>query len=172
MITIDQYGKDLSSDFNTAIASKAQKIKPKIIVTWLDSRHLDNLVVTTNNPHANLSYPNIGFYFQPSQAANGVEKQSFTWGVAGAKDVNGHVIKSDGTWYTMPSLTTSDLSNTRLDGTLEFGWWSGSVSNSAAHNSYTGYGFATDPYVDLAFTSRKVNKIRVWILFIFRTVWY
>jgi hypothetical protein len=161
MITIDQYGKDLSSDFNTAIASKAQKIKPKVIVTWLDSRHLDNLVVTTNDPHANLSYPNIGFYFQPSQAANGVEKQSFTWGVAGAKDVNGHVIKSDGTWYTMPSLTTSDLSNTRLDGTLEFGWWSGSVSNSTAHNSYTGYGFTTDPYVDLAFTSRKVNKIRV-----------
>ncbi len=161
MLTVDQYGKDLSSDFNTAIAAKAQKIKPKIIVTWLDSRHLDNLVVTTNSPHANLNYPNLGFFCQPSEAVNGIERQSFTWAVAGAKDIYGHVIKSDGTWYTMPSLTTSNLANTRLDGTLEFGWWSASISNSAAHNTYVGYGFATDPYVDLVFTARKVNKIRV-----------
>ena len=63
MITVDQYNKTLSSDFNNAINAKAQKVKPKIIVTWLDSRHLDNLVVTTNDPHANTSYPNIGFYF-------------------------------------------------------------------------------------------------------------
>lgn len=161
MITIDQYGKDLSSDFNTAIASKAQKIKPKVVVTWLDSRHLDNLVVTTNSAHANLNYPNLGFYFQPSQAVNGIERQSFTWAVAGAKDIDGHTIKADGTWYTMPSLTTSDLSNTRLDGSLEFGWWSASVSNSVAHNTYTGYGFATDPYIDFTFTERKVNKVRI-----------
>jgi len=161
MITVDQYGKDLSNDFNTAINAKAQKIKPKIVVTWLDSRHLDNLVVTTNDSHANTSYPSIGFYFSKSEVANGNERQSFTWGVAGAKDVNGDIIKSDGTWYTMPSLTTSDLANSRIGGNLEFGWWSGSKSSSSASNTYTGYGFAVDPYVDMAFTTRKVNKIRV-----------
>lgn len=161
MLSVDQYGKNLSSDFNTAIAAKAQKIKPKVVVTWLDSRHLDNLVVTTNSQHANLSYPNLGFYFSQSQAVNGVERQSYTWGVAGAKDVNGDVIKADGTWHTMPSLITSDLSNSRLDGTLEFGWWSASQSNSSDSNQYTGYGFATEPFVDIAFTTRFVNKIRV-----------
>ncbi|NDB56830.1 hypothetical protein EB001_00020 [bacterium] len=161
MITIDQYGKNLSSDFNTAIAAKAQKIKPKVIVTWLDSRHLDNLVVTTNSSHANTSYPEIGFFFSASEAFNGVERQSFTWAVAGAKDRNGDVIKADGSWYAMPSLISSDLANAQLGGGLEFGWWSGSVSNSNTHATYEGYGFATDPYIDAAFTARKVNKIRI-----------
>lgn len=161
MITVDQYNKTLSSDFNSAIVAKAQKIKPKVIVTWLDSRHLDNLVVTTNDSHANANYPDIGFYFNSAEVANGNERQSFTWAVAGAKDTNGDVIKADGTWYTMPSLTSSDLANSRIGGNLEFGWWSGSQSNSAASNTYTGYGFATDPYIDMAFTTRKVNKIRV-----------
>lgn len=161
MLVIDQYGKDLSSDFNTAISAKAQKIKPKVVVTWLDSRHLDNLSVTTNSTHANTQYPNLGFYFSPSEAFNGIERQSFTWAVAGAKDVNGDVIKADGTWYTAPSLTTSDLSNSRLDGALEFGWWSGTKSNSVASNTYSGYGFTTDPYIEATFTTRKVNKIRI-----------
>lgn len=161
MITVDQYNKTLSSDFNNAITAKAQKVKPKVIVTWLDSRHLDNLVVTTNDPHANTSYPSIGFYFSSAEAANGNERQAFTWAVAGAKDSNGDIIKADGTWYTMPSLTTSDLANSRIGGNLEFGWWSGSKSNSAVSNTYSGYGFVTDPYIDMAFTTRKVNKIRV-----------
>jgi hypothetical protein len=161
MITVDQYNTTLSSNFNNAIVAKAQKIKPKVIVTWLDSRHLDNLVVTTNDPHANNSYPNIGFYFSQSEVANGNERQSFTWAVTGAKDYNGDIIKADGTWYTMPSLTTSDLANSRIGGNLEFGWWSGSKSNSVISNTYSGYGFVTDPYVDMAFTTRKVNKIRV-----------
>lgn len=161
MITIDQYAKDLSSDFNNAIAAKAQKIKPKVIITWLDSRHLDSLTVSTNSAHANTSYPNIGFFFSPSDAFNGIERQSFTWAVAGAKDKNGDIIKADGSWYTMPSLITTDLANTQIGGNLEFGWWSGSQSNSSAHNTYTGYGFATDPYIEASFAVRKVNKIRV-----------
>lgn len=161
MLTTDQYGKTLSSDFNNAIVAKAQKVKPKVIVTWLDSRHLDNLTVTTNSSHGNTSYPEIGFYFSPSEAFNGIERQSFTWAVAGAKDKNGDVIKADGTWHTMPSLITSDLANSRIGGNLEFGWWSASQSNSSVHPTYTGYGFATDPYVEATFTTRKVNKIRV-----------
>jgi hypothetical protein len=161
MITVDQYNKDLSSDFNTAIAAKAQKIKPKVVVTWLDSRHLDNLAVTTNSAHANTSYPEIGFYFSASEAFNGIERQSFTWGVAGAKDKDGDVIKADGTWYTMPSLITTDLANTQVGGNLEFGWWSGSQSNASLHGTYTGYGFITDPYIEATFTARKVNKIKI-----------
>jgi hypothetical protein len=161
MITIDQYSKDLSSDFNTAIAAKAQKIKPKVVVTWLDSRHLDNLVVTTNSSHANTSYPETGFYFSASEAFNGIERQSFTWGVAGAKDRDGDVIKADGTWHTMPSLITTDLANTQVGGNLEFGWWSASQSNASVHGTYSGYGFVTDPYIEATFTSRKVNKIRI-----------
>lgn len=161
MLTTDYYGKTLSSDFNNATLAKGQKVKPKIIINWLDSRHLSNLVVTTNDTYSNTSYPNRGFYYGPSEAFNGIERQSFTWAVAGAKDENGDVIKADGSYYAMPSLTTSDLSNTHIGSSLEFGWWSNSVSTANTSNTYSGYVFTTAPYVEAVFDERKVNKVRI-----------
>jgi predicted nucleic acid-binding protein len=38
---------------------------------------------------------------------------------------------------------------------------SNSVSSNTESVTYDGYGFATDPYVELQFTQRKVNRIRV-----------
>ena len=161
MLTSGLYGKELSSSFNSAITAPAQKIKPKVIIKWLDSRHLDNLVVITNDAPATNSYPSRGFFFPASEAFNGIRRQSFTWAVAGALDNYGDVIKADGSWYAMPSLTSNDLSNTQIGSSLEFGWWSNSVSNSNTHATYDGYGFVSDPYVQATFTTRKVNKIRV-----------
>jgi hypothetical protein len=161
MLKVGRYDKPISSSFDTAISSTAQKVKPKIIVNWLDSRHLDNLAVTTNDDYSNSSYPNRGFYFQSSEAFNGIERQSFRWAVADVKDKDGDVIKADGTWYAMPSLLTNDISNTQIGGSLEYGWWSNSKSNSSLHITYNGYGFATDPYVEATFSTRKVNKIRI-----------
>ena len=161
MLTSGIYGKEFSTSFNSSIISPAQKIKPKIMIKWLDSRHVDNLVITTNDAPANTAYPSRGFFFPVSEAMNGIKRQSFTWAVAGAKDVNGDVIKADGTWFAMPSLTSNDLSNTQVGSNLEFGWWSNSTSNSNTHGTYSGYGFATNPYVEATFTTRKVNKIRV-----------
>lgn len=161
MLTSGLYGKELSSSFNSAITAPAQKIKPKVIIKWLDSRHLDNLVVTTNDAPATNSYPSRGFFFPASEAFNGIRRQSFTWAVAGATDTVGNVIKADGSWYAMPSLTTNDLSNTQMGSGLEFGWWSNSVSNANTHATYDGYGFVTDPYIQATFTTRKVNKIRI-----------
>jgi hypothetical protein len=161
MLTSGLYGKQLSNSFNSAIAAPAQKIKPKVIIKWMDSRHLDNLVVTTNDAPAVNSYPSRGFFFPASEAFNGIRRQSFTWAVAGAVDADGDVIKADGSWYAMPSLTTNDLSNTQMGSSLEFGWWSNSVSNSNTHATYDGYGFVTNPYIQATFTTRKVNKIRI-----------
>jgi hypothetical protein len=161
MLTSGLYGKDLSTSFNSAIIAPAQKIKPKIIIKWLDSRHIDNLSITTNDAPASNAYPGRGFFFPAKEAMNGINRQSFTWAVAGAKDVNGDVIKADGTWYAMPSLTSTDLSNTQVGSNLEFGWWSNSVSRSNTHATYSGYGFVTEPYVQADFTTRKVNKIRI-----------
>ena len=161
MLTTDYYGKTISSDFNNAIVAKGQKVKPKIIVNWLDSRHLSNLVVTTNDVYSNTSYPNRGFYFGPSEAFNGIERQSFTWGVAGAKDEDGDVIRADGSYYAMPSLTTGDLSNTHIGSSLEFGWWSNTASTANTSNTYSGYTFTTAPYVQAVFDERKVNKVRI-----------
>ncbi|CAB4135619.1 Concanavalin A-like lectin/glucanases superfamily [uncultured Caudovirales phage] len=161
MLTSGLYGKEFSTSFNSAIVAPAQKIKPKVIIKWLDSRHLDNLVITTNDAPANTAYPTRGFFFPVTEAFNGIKRQSFTWGVAGAKDINGDVIKADGSWYAMPSLTTNDLANTQIGSSLEFGWWSNSISTSNAHATYSGYGFTTDPYIQATFTTRKVNKIRI-----------
>lgn len=160
MLTKDIYGKALSNSFISATVAPAQKVKPKIVIQWLDSRHLDNLVVTTNSA-TNTSPGEIGFYFSESQAFNGIERQSFSWAVAGAKDSNGKVITADGSWFAMPSITGSDLSNSQIGGVLEYGWWSNAVSNSNTHPTYAGYGFATDPYVEATFDVRKVNRIRV-----------
>lgn len=161
MLTSGLYGKDLSTSFNSAIIAPAQKIKPKIIIKWLDSRHIDNLVITTNDAPVSNAYPGRGFFFPVKEAMNGIRRQSFTWAVAGAKDVNGDVIKADGNWYAMPSLTSTDLSNTQAGSNLEFGWWSNTKSNSNTHSTYSGYGFTTDPYIQATFTTRKVNKIRI-----------
>jgi len=161
MLTSGLYGKEFSTSFNSAIVAPAQKIKPRVIIKWLDSRHLDNLVVTTNDAPANTAYPTRGFFFPVTEAFNGIKRQSFTWAVAGAKDINGDVIKADGSWYAMPSLTTNDLANTQIGSSLEFGWWSNSTSTSNAHATHSGYGFTTDPYIQATFTTRKVNKIRI-----------
>jgi len=161
MLTSGLYGKDLSNSFNTAITSPAQRIKPKIVIKWLDSRHVDNLTITTNDAPASNAYPGRGFFFPAKEAMNGIARQSFRWAVAGVKDINNEIIKADGTWYAMPSLTSSDLSNTQVGSNLEFGWWSNSVSTSNIHATYGGYEFATNPYVEATFTTRKVNKIRI-----------
>jgi hypothetical protein len=151
MLTTDIYGKTLSNSFNTAITSYAQKVKPRIIIDFLDLRHLDNLSVTTNDPHSNTAKGSIGYYFSKDQVGNGLERQTFTWAVCNAKDKYGDVIKSDGTYFAMPSS---------LDNNLEYGWWSGTKSQANTDPTYTDYyGFATDPYVEMTFDERKVNKI-------------
>ena len=151
MLTKDIYGKTLSTSFNTAISSYAQKVKPRVHIQWLDSRHIDNLTVTTNS--ANVAGDrSSSYYFSPQNSMSGNDRQGFTWGVCDSKDVNGKVITADGTWYVMP---------TNLDDHYKFGWWSTNKSQSSESVSYNGYGFVTEPYVEYTFTQRKVNRIRV-----------
>jgi len=151
MLTKDIYGKTLSDSFNTAISAYAQKVKPRVKIQWLDSRHVDNLTVTTNS--ANVAGDrSSSYYFSPQNSMSGNDRQGFTWGVCDSKDVNGQVITADGTWYTMP---------TNLDDHYKYGWWSTNKSQSSASGTYNGYGFVTEPYVEYTFTQRKVNRIRV-----------
>jgi len=152
MITTDIYGKELSNTFTSKLSSSSQRIKPKVLVNWLDSRHTSNLSITTNDAHANTAQGDIGYYFSPAQAGNGVERQSFTWGVAGALDKNGKIIRADGTWHAMPS----DLKEN-----FEFGWWSGTKSTSNVNSTYGGYSFDTNPVITMQFDDRKCNIIRV-----------
>jgi len=152
MLVNDIYGKQLSNVFNSKIVSASQRIKPKVLIDWLDSRHITGLTVTTNSAHANSSIGNIGYYFAPQQAVNGIERQSYTWGVAGALDKNGKVITPNGQWHAMPK----NLSNN-----YEFGWWSGTKSTSNTHNTYSGYQFTVSPTLTMQFDDRKCNLIRV-----------
>jgi len=80
MLTKDIYGKTLSDSFNTAISSYAQKVKPRVRIQWLDSRHVDNLTVTTNS--ANVAGDrSSSYYFSPQNSMSGNDRQGFTWGV-------------------------------------------------------------------------------------------
>lgn len=153
MITINSNGVTLSNSFLSASTSPAQKVKPEIVIQWLDSRHVDNLTATTNSALANANTNgSAGSFFAPKQAMSGVDRQTFTWAVCDAKDINGKVIRADGNWHAMPS---------NLDDNFKYGWMSNSVSSNTESATYDGYGFATEPYVELQFTQRKVNRIRV-----------
>jgi len=161
VLTTDIYGKPLSNSFYTAIDSYAQKVKPKIIITFLDSRHIDNLTVTTNDTHPSNSKgtyqeqmsgntSQIGYFFSPEQSMNGIERQAYTWAVTDDYDKYGNTIKADGNWHCMPS---------DLEDNYEFGWRGNTASTS---NSYVDGGYAlTNTYIEYSFTQRKVNKIKI-----------
>lgn len=162
MITKDIYGKSLSTTFSTAIDAYAQKVKPKVIITFLDSRHVDNLTVTTNDTYPSNSRGTFaeqmagnsllnGYFFRPEQSMNGVQRQAYTWAVVGDKDNYNQIIRADGTWHCMPS---------DLDDNYEFGWRSYTASTANVHAN-GGYSFTTPITLDYNFTERKVNKIRV-----------
>ena len=143
-----------STKFTNAIDSSISTTRTRVMVDWSDSRHLEKTVgseiqavsVTTNDVHASVSKGSIGAFFGPSQAANGLDRQSSLWGVAGALDVNGQTIRADGSWSAMPDEDKLKY---------EFGWWSGTVSSAVDGT------FSTDPYVELDFDSARVSHIKV-----------
>ena len=163
MLTRDIIGKTLSTSFLTAIDAYSQKVKPKVIITFLDSRHIDGLTIATNDSYSTTSKGTredqlagnamlAGYFFTPAQAINGTQRETFSWAIANDKDVYGKIIRADGNWCAMPST---------LDDNYEFGWRSNAVSTS---NSYVdgGYSFVTSPYIEYSFTQRKVNKVRIF----------
>jgi hypothetical protein len=153
MIINNTTGTALSTAFNNAIDSNVLSQRARVTIDWSDSRHLENTVgsniesvaATTNDAHASTVKGSLGYFCGPAQAANGWERQGYLWGVAGAKDVNGHVIRADGNWSAMPDEDKMKY---------EFGWWSGTRSNASG-------GFTTDPYVQLDFDSARVTHIKV-----------
>ena len=163
MLTKDINGKTLSSSFQSSIDAYAQKVKPKVVITFLDSRHIDNLTVTTNDSYMSNTKGTrpeqlagnsmlSGYFFTPEQTMNGLQRQAFTWAIADEKDVNGKTIRADGTWHAMPN---------NLDDNYEFGWRSYSTSTTTPYSG-GGYAFDTPVYLEYNFTQRKVNKVRIF----------
>lgn len=152
MIKNDIYGKELSNSFNSKINAPVQRIKPKVLVNFLDTRHCTNLSIATNSPHASNTEQSLGYYFDTSQVANGWARESYTWAVCDSKDYDGKIICADGTRYAMPSSKEYNL---------EFGWWSASISTSSLHPTYGGYSFAVNPYIEMTFDAQKANLIKV-----------
>ena len=154
MITSDIYGNTLTNTFDSKIISASQRLKPKVIADWLTSKNCTTLSISVdaNNQHSSNSQGDLGYFFAPEQAMNGYERQSFTWAVADAKDVDGNTIKADGTWHAMPADLSDDY---------EFGWWSGSVSTNTVESTYGGYEFTNNPTAIFTFDDRKCNVVRV-----------
>ncbi len=92
------------------------------------------------------------FYFTPNESINGVERQSFTWAVCDAKDVNGKVITANGQWHCLPA---------NKDENYEFGYQSSTKSTSNVHSTLNGYEFSDPILLTYVFTQRKVNLIKV-----------
>lgn len=183
MLSKGRYDIDISSSFNNAISAISQRVKPLIIIDWLDSRHLDKFGNTeiassnaTNSLKTNQEVINSAsgllmtgrslgsrevlfnksrdrnFYFTPNESVNGIERQSFTWGVCDAKDVNGKTITANGRWHCLP---------TTRDENYEFGYESSTKSTSNLHSTLNGYNIASPVILTYVFTERKVNLIKV-----------
>ena len=74
MLEYGLYGKEISSSFNSAYTSISQKVKPLIIVDWLDSRHVDKFGNTEiASTTSTLSQPTSAFVQSsaPGMLANG-----------------------------------------------------------------------------------------------------
>lgn len=142
MQTIDVDGKQLSNSFQSAISSYSQFVKPKVVIDFQDGRHLSNVSITTNSDNVSTS---LGTYFGKQRALDGIEYESFAWGVCDAKDNLNKTITANGKYRAMPS---DDQDN------LKYGWWSASKSNS---NST----FTTNPTLDISFTATTINKIKI-----------
>lgn len=145
MQTLDTNGKKISSAFIDATEAAAQYVKSKVIIDFRDSRHLSNVVITTNDAHANSNANEIGYYYDSYKAVDGFEYEAFPWGVADAKDNFGQTITASGKYRAMPANLTDNL---------KYGWWSNSKSNS------TGV-FTTQPYLDINFDATVMNKIKL-----------
>lgn len=153
MINTNTNGAALSQAFKDAIDSSVLSTRVRVVIDWLDSRHLEytdgsdvvSVAASTNDPHPSSDKGTVGDFFGPKQAGNGWERQGYLWGVCGALDVNGQTIRADGRWSAMPDNDSSRY---------EFGWWSGSTSNASGS-------FATAPYVHLEFDAARCSHIRV-----------
>lgn len=92
------------------------------------------------------------FYFTPNESINGVERQSFTWAVCDAKDINGDVITANGQWHCLPPTKEENY---------EFGYQSSVKSTDSLHTTFSGYQFTTPVVLTYVFTERKVNIIKI-----------
>jgi len=101
------------------------------------------------------------FYFTPNESINGIERESFPWAVAGAKDVYGNIITANGNWHCMPTSSTSKNNFFDLDDNFEFGFWSSTKSTSNLHATKLGYEFATPVVLTYLFTARPINVIKI-----------
>lgn len=183
MLTKGKYNIDLSSSYNTAISAISQRVKPLIIIDWLDSRHVDKVgnteIASSNSTYTSKSNQDIinntnglladqraisaneivfnkarqkDFYFTPNESINGIERQSFTWGVCDAKDKYGKTITANGQWHCLPPTKEENY---------EFGYESSTKTTSNLHATFTGYEFASPVILTYLFAERKVNLIKI-----------
>jgi len=139
---------------NTEIATSNytnSKISEAAVVQNVSGMLSNNRSLSANEILINRSR-GADFYFTPNESINGVERQSFTWAVCDAKDVNGEVITANGQWHCMPPTKEENY---------EFGYQSSVKSTNSLHATLNGYQFADPVLLTYVFTERKVNLIKV-----------
>ena len=92
-------------------------------------------------------FQSFNYYFSKDQIVNGVDYETFAWGVADALDNYGKVITADGTYSAVPADLTDNY---------KYGWWSAFKSLSTG-----GFDVNKTPTLTLNFDPTIVNKIKV-----------
>lgn len=89
---------------------------------------------------------NLDYYFNPDNLINGVEYETFAWGVCGGIDSKGQVINASGKYVALPQT---------LEDNLKYGWWGSKTSDSNKSVPIDRCG------VVIHFDPTVVNKIKV-----------
>lgn len=183
MLTTDRYGKSLSNTFISKTTSIAQKIKPLVIIHWLDSRHLDKdgntavavsnaeFAATSNSDITNEAYgllSNSRSLTSKELDYNKARRSDFYF--TPNESVNGFERESfswavagakdkDGKVITANGRWHC-LPSTK-DDNYEFGFWSSTKSTSNVHATLNGYEFTTAVTLTYNFVARPINRIKI-----------
>ena len=144
---IDKHSNtEIASSNYTNLQISAATVNQNISGMLSGSRQLSDNEVLFNRSRGR------DFYFTPNESINGIERQSFTWAVCDAKDVNGKVITANGQWHCLPASK---------DENYEFGYQSSTKSTSTLHSTLNGYQFSDPVILTYVFAERKVNLIKI-----------
>lgn len=183
MLTQGRYELDISSSFNSAISSISQRVKPLILIDWLDSRHLDksgNTEIASSNFTNSLKtnqniIDNASGMLSSGRSLNNREilfnkSRNRDYYFTPNESVNG-IERQSFTWAVCDAKDANGKTITAngqwhcmpatKDEHYEFGYESSVKSTANTHATFNGYELASPVILTYQFTERKVNLIKI-----------
>jgi hypothetical protein len=183
MLTKGRYDVDISSSFNNAISSISQRVKPLILIDWLDSRHINksgNTGIASSN-YTNSAKTNQNIIDNAAgllASGRSLSDKEILFNKSRNRDfyftpnesVNG-IERQSFTWAVCDAKDTNGnvitangqwhCMPTTKDEHYEFGYESSVKSTANTHATLNGYELQSPVVLTYVFEERKVNLIKI-----------